>query len=60
VKLLRASAGFVLAGLCIEAISLRWAHPLAFLLFAIVGGAAIALGLVLYLYWLLFRREAHS
>ena len=43
-----------------RSVSLRWNHPLAFLVFAIVGGGGIALGVLLYLYWLLFRREASS
>jgi hypothetical protein len=59
-RLVRASAAFVLAGLFVETISLRWNHPLAFLLFAIIGGAGIVIGVLLYLYWLFFRREASS
>ena len=46
---MRLSAGLVLSGLVIEAVSLRWSHPTAFLLFAIVGGACLAAGIGLYL-----------
>jgi hypothetical protein len=59
-KLLRTAAALVLFGLAVELVSLGWAHPLAFLLFAIVGGASVMVGILLYLYWLLVRREASS
>jgi hypothetical protein len=46
---LQVSSGLVLAGLVIEAVSLRWQHPTAFLLFMLAGGAAIAAGMLLFL-----------
>jgi hypothetical protein len=59
-RLLRIAAGLVLAGLGVEAVSLQWTHPLAFILFAVVGAAAIGGGVLVYLYWLLFRRARAS
>jgi hypothetical protein len=59
-RMLRIAAGLVLSGLGVEAVSLRWTHPLAFILFAVVGAAAIGGGVLVYLYWLLFRRVRAS
>ena len=59
-KALRLAASLVLAGLAIETVSLRWSHPLAFILFVVAGAAAIGLGVLVYLYWLLFRRARAS
>ena len=59
-RMLRAAAGLVLGGLAVETVSLHWSHPLAFILFAVVGFAAIAGGVLVYLYWLLFRRARAS
>ena len=56
-KLLRLSGILLLTGLGIEAISLRWIHPIAFLLFFIAGGACLAAGVLLFLYLLLFRSD---
>jgi len=39
-----------MTGLVIEAVSLGWRHPTAFLLFVLVGGAAMAAGILLFLY----------
>jgi hypothetical protein len=36
-------------GLCIEAISLFWIHPLAFLAFFVLGGLFLGAGVLLYL-----------
>jgi hypothetical protein len=47
---LQLSAALVMAGLTIEAVSLGWRHPTAFLLFAIVGGAAMSAGILLFLF----------
>jgi len=55
-KTLRLAASLVLGGLAIETVSLRWSHPLAFIVFVVAGAAAIGLGVLVYLYWLLFRR----
>jgi len=49
-------AGFLLiAGLCIEAMSLNWTHPIAFLAFFVFGGAFLAAGVLLYLYSIIFQ-----
>jgi len=55
-QLLRAASALVLAGIIVELISLVWSHPIAFLLFAIVGGALVLMGLATYLFWLVERR----
>lgn len=49
-KALRTSGVLLLAGLCVEAVSLHWIHPLAFMGFVIVGGALLAAGVLLFLY----------
>ena len=46
----RISGVLLLLGLCTEAISLIWVHPLAFLLFFIVGGTLLGAGILLFLY----------
>jgi hypothetical protein len=52
-------AGILLIiGLCIEAISLNWIHPLAFLAFFVLGGAFLGAGVLLYLYSIIFRHPA--
>jgi len=50
---LRTAGAFVLAGLVVEALSLWWNHPLAFLAFLAVGGLLLAIGIVIYLLTLL-------
>jgi hypothetical protein len=40
----------LIAGLAIELISLLWNKPLAFILFAFVGGVFLLAGILLYLY----------
>ena len=47
---LRISGVLIILGLLIEAFSLIWIHALAFLLFMLIGGAAIGLGILIYLY----------
>jgi hypothetical protein len=49
-KAFRVSGVLLLLGLCVEAVSLRWVHPIAFILFFVVGGSLIAAGVLLYLY----------
>jgi O-antigen/teichoic acid export membrane protein len=48
----RLASVLVMLALVIELGSLFWSHPLSFLTFAIVGGAALGAGLLIYLYWL--------
>ncbi len=49
-------SGMLLAlGLLIEAGTLRWSHPTAFLVFLFGGGALMALGVLVYLFALVSR-----
>lgn len=50
---LRIAGILLLLGLGVEAASLHWAHPTAFLIFVLVGGFSMAAGIVVYLYSLL-------
>lgn len=47
---LRISAILLIFGLAVELISLVWEKPLAFLLFAFVGGALFLAGVLTYLF----------
>ena len=47
---LRIFAVFIVAGLILEMISLTWIHPVAFLLFAILGCGLLFIGIAGYLY----------
>jgi hypothetical protein len=46
---LRVAAVLVIAGLAIELVSLRWAHPTAFIVFAAGTGACVGLGVLIFL-----------
>lgn len=46
----RISGVLLVLGLCVEAISLRWIHPLAFIAFFVIGGTFLAVGVLLFLY----------
>jgi hypothetical protein len=46
---IRASAALLIVGLMIEAITLRWAHPTAFLAFMFIGGTCMGAGILLFL-----------
>jgi len=50
---LRISGVLTILGLIIEAMSLLWVHALAFIVFALVGGLLIGLGIIIYLYSLI-------
>jgi hypothetical protein len=47
---LRISGLLVALGLTVEAITLLWSHPTAFLVFLLVGGSLVAAGMLLYLF----------
>jgi hypothetical protein len=47
---LRVSGALITTGVVVEAVSLRWSHPTAFFLFALVSGACFALGMLLFLW----------
>jgi predicted membrane channel-forming protein YqfA (hemolysin III family) len=49
VRRLRLAGLLVGLGLLIEAVSLYWRHPTAFLVFLLLGGSLVAVGVVLYL-----------
>ena len=49
-RMFRISGVLLLLGLCTEAISLRWVHPIAFILFFVVGGTLLTTGVLLFLY----------
>ena len=46
---IRLAGVLVTFGLIVEVITMRWAHPTAFLVFALGSGASIALGGLLFL-----------
>ncbi len=60
---LRRSGLLIAAGLAVEAVTLAWTHPLAFLVFMLVGGLLLAAGVVMFLLILLAsssnNQEAH-
>lgn len=51
----RVSGVLLIVGLLVEAVSLFWIHPLAFLGFFIIGGILLAAGILLYLYSIVFH-----
>lgn len=63
-RLVRLSGISIAMGLLVEALSLIWIHPLAFLSFMIFGGAFFVAGIATFLYALAFvapseREEQH-
>ena len=57
---IRISAALIVVGLVVEVISLRWAHPTAFLVFMFIGGAFMGAGMLLFLYVLVFVGDGSS
>lgn len=53
----RVAAILVFCGLLIELIALRWAHPAAFLFFALAGVPVGGAGILVFLYSLVSVRE---
>jgi hypothetical protein len=47
---LKISGFLVSVGLVIEALTMAWSHPTAFLVFLLLGGSLVAAGVLLYLY----------
>jgi hypothetical protein len=47
---LRVSAGVVMLGLLVESASLGWRHPTAFIVFVVLGGTLMAVGMLWFLY----------
>jgi uncharacterized membrane protein len=54
---LRFAGVLLILGLLVELISLLWEKPLAFLLFAFIGGALFLIGILAYLYSLVSSVE---
>jgi hypothetical protein len=48
----------IVLGLVIEALCLIWATPIAFVIFVAIGGFLMFVGIVLFLYSLVFNLEA--
>ena len=46
---IRLAGILLIAGLLVELVTLRWSHPTAFHFFLLLGGALMALGIVIYL-----------
>jgi hypothetical protein len=58
IEKLRQVAGiFIVLGLVIEALCLIWSTPIAFVIFVAIGGLFMFVGIVLFLYSLVFNRE---
>ena len=58
--IIRLACALILFALVVELGSLFWSHPTSFVVFATFGGGAMALGMLLYLYWLLFSAARGS
>lgn len=59
-RCLQIAGGLLLVGLLIEALSVVWNRPIAFVIFVGVGGFLIAAGILLYLYSLVSVKAAPS
>ena len=55
---LKTAGVLLLGGLLVTIVSLMWKAPLAFLLFAGIGGLLIVAGIVLYLFSIVVSGEA--
>ena len=53
---LRIAGVFVLLGVLVELVALRWVHPAAFLVFAFIGIPIASVGIAIYLYSLVSLR----
>lgn len=51
---------FIVLGLVIEALCLIWFTPIAFVIFVAVGGLLLFVGIVLYLFSLVFNLETRE
>lgn len=59
-KRLRLAGLLIACGLVVELVTLDWSSPSSFLVFAIVGGTAIGLGILLFLLTIATLRPAGS
>jgi hypothetical protein len=53
----RISGVLIILGLIVEALSLVWIHPLAFLAFMFIGGGFLVVGAAVYLFSLVSIRS---
>ena len=53
-RLLQVSSSLIILGLLVEIVSLLWFHPLSFVLFFFVGVTLMGLGILVYLFSLVF------
>jgi hypothetical protein len=58
-RILRFSGVLLILGLAIEAVSLLFNHPLAFMGFIIVGGTLLGVGVLLFLFSLVSIAQAN-
>ena len=58
-KRIRIAAALILGGLLVERLTLGWAHPTAFFVYAGVGGLLLLLGVMLFLSTLLGGATSH-
>jgi predicted membrane channel-forming protein YqfA (hemolysin III family) len=49
---------FIVLGLVVEALCLMWSTPIAFVIFVVIGGLLMFVGIVLYLYSLVSDLKA--
>ena len=52
---LQLSGILIAAGIVVQLTTLYWSHPLAFLIFILMGGSLVALGILIYLYSVVSR-----
>ena len=57
---IRIASGLIILGAVVELVSLRWVHPLAFVLFAFGAVSLIGLGILIYLASLVFTASTDS
>lgn len=55
---LRVASAFIIMGLVAEVVSLVWFHPLAFVLFIFIAASLVGLGMLVYLFSLVFVASA--
>lgn len=55
-RVLRIAGAWVVLGLLVEAVTLVWQHPLAFVVFAGAGLTLVVIGMAYYLWSLAHRR----
>ena len=58
-KRIRIAAALILIGLLVERLTLGWAHPTAFFVYAGVGGLLLLFGVLLFLSTLLGGATSH-